>query len=163
MRSEEWLKERFQQIWQTFFPEVEQRNIAIRWKGRWKNKFGHITSKPNKGSEIVINSFFRDERVPEDVIKLTIAHEIVHYMHGFHSHLPKKYNHPHKGNVVNKELTARGFAYAIKQERQWVKEIWPQLLKELRPTRLKPQVQRIPLPFSRPQSTLFPWTFFRRS
>ncbi len=133
MRDDIWLKERFEQIWSLFFPEVEKRNVYINFKGRWKNKFGHIKKGKNNRSEIAINSLFKDERVPEDVIKLTIAHEIVHYMHGFHSHLPKRYDHPHKGGVVDKELKKKGFGYALSKEKSWVKSEWPTLFNELMP------------------------------
>lgn len=132
MRDNDWLNNRFNQIWQLFFPDVEKRDVFIRWKGKWKNKFGHI-KKTKRGSEIAINSLFRDERVPEDIIKLTAAHEIVHYMHGFHSHLPRKYNHPHKGGIVDKELIAKGFGYALKYEKEWFRKDWQDLYRELQP------------------------------
>ena len=131
MRDDAWLETRFNQIWQLFFPDVEKRNISIRWKGRWKNKFGHITSKQGR-AEIAVNKFFKDIRVPEEVIKVTIAHEIVHYSHGFHSHLPKQYRHPHKGNIVNKELIKRGFRHEISRERAWYKKEWLPLFKQLK-------------------------------
>lgn len=132
MRDDAWLQTRFDQIWDLFFPEVEKRDVSIRWKGKWKNKFGHISRKNSK-TEIVVNTFFRDLRVPEDIIKLTIAHEIVHYMHGFHSHLPKKYRHPHKNGVVDSELKRKGFGYALKLEKKWIKESWWKLYGELSP------------------------------
>ena len=36
MRNQEWLELRFDQIWQLFFPDIEKKNISIRWKGKWK-------------------------------------------------------------------------------------------------------------------------------
>jgi hypothetical protein len=132
MRDDQWLKSRFDVIWSVFFPDIEKKDVSIRWKGKWKNKFGHISRK-NSHSEIVINSLFKDLRVPEDIIKLTIAHEIVHFMHGFHSHLPKQFKHPHKGGIVDKELIKRGFRYALKNEKQWIKNEWMKLYKELQP------------------------------
>lgn len=135
MRDKDWLEKRFEQIWNLFFAEVEKRNVYIKFKGRWKNKFGHITKGKNGLAEIAVNSLFLDERVPEDVVKLTIAHEIVHYMHGFHSHMPKQYNHPHKGGIVDKELKRKGFGYALSKEKAWVKNEWPNLFNELCPER----------------------------
>ncbi len=129
MRDQEWLETRFQQLWEVFFPEVEKKNVFIRWKGRWKNKFGHIKTT-KRGSEIAINTLFQDVKVPEDIIKVTIAHEIIHYMHGFHSHLPKQFKHPHQGGIVDKELMQRGFRYALKNEKKWFKEEWPMIYKE---------------------------------
>jgi len=130
MRDDAWLNNRFDQIWQLFFPDVERKDISVRWKGSWKNKFGHI-SKKNSKAEIAVNKLFKDPRVPEEVVKLTIAHEIVHYSHGFHSHLPRQFSHPHKGGIVNKELRKRGFGYALKFEKEWVKKEWWPLYQEL--------------------------------
>lgn len=136
MRDQDWLEARFNQIWDLFFKDVEKKDISINWKGKWKNKFGHITRK-NEKTEIAINKFFQDLRVPEDIIKLTIAHEIIHYMHGFHSHLPKQYKHPHAGGVVNRELRKRGFDYALKHEKEWVKNEWFKLYNELNGNKLR--------------------------
>lgn len=152
MRDDTWLQTRFEQIWSLFFPEVEKKNVFIRWKGHWKNKFGHI-KKTRHGSEIAINHLFKDLRVPEDIVKLTIAHEIVHYMHGFHSHLPRQYDHPHQGGIVDKVLKEKGFAYALKQERQWYKNEWLPLYKELCPDKAHPR------PRSLRRSNF--WSFFK--
>jgi len=131
MRDDEWIATLFHKIWDERFPDIKKRNnVLIRWKGRWKNKFGHIKRLKNKDSEIAINSLFRDEKVPEFVIELTIAHEIVHYMHGFQSPHPKLFKHPHKGGVVDKELKLRGYSEEIRKERYWYKKVWS---KDLRP------------------------------
>ncbi|MDP4012050.1 MAG: hypothetical protein Q8R00_00375 [Candidatus Nanoarchaeia archaeon] len=135
MRNQEWLDNRFDQIWNLFFSEIEKKNVYITYRGKWKNKFGHISFGKDKKTEIAINSLFKDLRVPEDIIKLTIAHEISHYAHGFFSHLPKKYKHPHKGGVVDKELKKRGFEYAMKKEKHWIKNEWPKIFNELCPER----------------------------
>tara|TARA_B100000315_G_C14348846_1_gene483039 strand:+ start:37 stop:492 length:456 start_codon:yes stop_codon:yes gene_type:complete len=142
MRDDAWLQNRFEQIWSLFFPEVENKNVFICWKGKWKNKFGHIKDAKNGLTEIAINSLFKDLRVPEDMIKLTIAHEIVHYSHGFHSHLPKLFKHPHEGGIVDKVLIEKGFKYAIKKEKEWFKKEWQALFKELCPNR-KLRVRRV--------------------
>lgn len=142
MRDDIWLQERFNQIWELFFADVEKKDVYVRWKGSWKNKFGHITRRNNK-SEIAINKLFRNYSVPEDVIKLTIAHEIVHYYHGFHSHLPRQFKHPHKGNIVNKELKKRGFDYMLQKEKEWQKSEWGKIYKELMPHKYSVPQQRI--------------------
>ncbi len=144
MRDDDWLNQRFEQIWTLFFPDIEKRNVHIRWKGRWKNKFGHITTTKNKTTEIAINKLFQNLQVPEDVIKLTIAHEIVHYSHGFHSHLPRKYKHPHKGGVVEKDLKKRGFDYMLKKEKEWQKGTWFKLYRELMPHKFEQKSVVIP-------------------
>ena len=131
MRDEEWLASRLNQIWLLLFPEIERRsNVNIRFKGRWKNKLGHITRLKNKDTEIAINSLLKNEEIPEYIVDLTIAHELVHYMHGFHSPHKKQHKHPHQGNIVDKELVRRGFGYLLSKERKWMKEEWPKFLKK---------------------------------
>jgi len=62
MRNDMFLANRLNQIWSMLFPEVERKNnIAIRFKGKWKNKFGHIKLLRNKDTEIAINSYFKSE------------------------------------------------------------------------------------------------------
>lgn len=130
MRDDNFLIDRLEHIWNNNFSDVERKNnINIRFKGRWKNKFGHIKKLKNENSEIIINGYFRDEKVPDYIIDLTIAHELVHYIHGFNSPLPKLYNHPHKGGVVNKELKKRNFGDLLKLEKQWIKNEWRNIAK----------------------------------
>lgn len=124
MRDDIWLNSRLEQIWQFLFPEVVKGNkVIIRFKGRWKNKFGHI-SKKEEYSEIVVNGLFRHDEVPEYMVDLTIAHELIHYMHGFNSPLPRLYKHPHKGGIVTKELRKRGFSHLLVKEKYFLKDKW---------------------------------------
>ncbi len=130
MRDNEFLKNRLDALWDNF-SDVEKKNeVLIRFKGRWKNKFGHIKKLKDGSSEIVINGYFKNENIPEYVIDLTIAHELVHYSHGFNSPLPKLYNHPHKGGIVNRELKKRGFSSLILLEKRWVKNEWQNMIKQ---------------------------------
>ena len=125
MRDDYWLAERLNQIWMLLFPEVERKNnVVIRFKGKWKNKFGHIKKLKNNDTEIIINSMFKDMKVPEYIIDLTIAHELVHYMHGFNSPHEKMFKHPHKGNIVDKELVRRGFGHLLRKEKEFFKNEW---------------------------------------
>ena len=49
MRDDEWLALRMDQIWDMLFPEVDRlNNVVVRFKGKWKNKFGHIKRLKNK-------------------------------------------------------------------------------------------------------------------
>ncbi|MEK6951925.1 MAG: SprT-like domain-containing protein [Nanoarchaeota archaeon] len=131
MREEEWLATLFHEVWDSKFPDVKKRNnVLVRWKGRWKNKFGHIKRLKNKDTEIVVNSLFKDERVPKEVIELTIAHEIVHYMHGFNSPYEKRFKYPHQGGVVERELRKRGYNELVNLEKSWSKSEWPKILGE---------------------------------
>lgn len=128
-RNQEWIELKLKQIWESLFPEVPRNNkVVIKFKGKSKYRFGHITKK-GEDTHIVINSLFRNELIPEYIIDVTIAHELVHYMHGFHSPLPKLYKYPHQGGIVNKELIKRGFGRVLKQEKIWVKKEWENIYK----------------------------------
>ena len=74
---------------------------------------------------------FKSEIVPEYIIDLTIAHELIHYMHGFNSPLDKKYKHPHKGGIVTKELKRRGFDKMLKKEKMFFKYEWPKIYEQI--------------------------------
>ena len=131
MRSQLWLNQRLEQIWELLFPEVPKLNtVKIKFKGKFKNKFGHIESE-RKNTLIIINELFRHDLVPEFIIDLTIAHELIHYMHGFNSPLPKQFKYPHKGNIVERELLKRGFGHLIRKEKDFVKKEWPSLYHHL--------------------------------
>ena len=133
MRNQEWLDNRLSRIWQLFFTEVERKNkIIIKFKGKWKNKFGHIKLLRDKSTEIAINSLFKHEEVPEYMLDLTIAHELVHYMHGFQSPHPRLFKYPHQGGIVNKELKKRGFRDALLLERKVFRKEWPEIYKKIK-------------------------------
>jgi len=136
MRDNEWLQKRLDEIWLNSFSDVPRNNIVkTRFKGRWKNKFGHIRMLRDKSTEIVVNGVFRNEIIPEYIIDLTIAHELVHYSHGFHSPLPRMYRYPHQGGVVNQDLKRRGFAENLRLERKWIKTDWLEFVKQEFPLR----------------------------
>jgi hypothetical protein len=138
MRDDHWLNQRLKEIWEFLFPEVPKPNLVIaKFKGKWKNKFGHIKGIKNKNTEIAINGIFQDPIVPEFIIDLTLAHELIHYMHGFHSPLPRQYKHPHAGGIVTRELKKRGFEHLMKKEKIWIRNTWPQIIKEKMPEKIK--------------------------
>lgn len=123
-RDDIWLNEKLDRIWELLFPDVEKpNNVNVRFEGKSKSRFGCIKNK-KKDSIIEINSLFRDERVPEYIIDITLAHELVHYSHGFNSPLKRKYRFPHKGGIVDKELIKRGFGHSLRMEKIWVKKDW---------------------------------------
>ena len=53
-----------------------------------------------------------------------IAHELTHYAHGFGSHHPRRYRHPHRGNVVQRELNKRGLGAELRFYTEWTNEVW---------------------------------------
>ncbi|MFH1972174.1 MAG: hypothetical protein ABIJ18_01715 [archaeon] len=133
MRDNEWLQKRLDSIWEMLFPEVEKKNkVNVYFKGRWKNKFGHI-KRVGKDTEIVVNSLFQNEIIPENIVDVTLAHELIHYMHGFNSPHEQKYKHPHAGGIVTRELKNRGFGHMLTLERDFVEKQWFGIYKELNP------------------------------
>lgn len=141
-RDEQWLEERLAHIWYHHFPDVAQLNdIAIVFgrKSRtrlgsigmpgWKNNTSNLHYKGKRSfsdgtSVITITGYFMHNEVPDHVIEATIAHELVHYAHGFHSPHEQRYSHPHKGGIVDKELIARGLGELLKRQKSWLKENW---------------------------------------
>jgi hypothetical protein len=124
------LHEQFQTIWNTHFADVERLNtVTITWGGTARTRLGSITGKggsydkPDR-SEIRINALLRDERIPEAVIWQTIGHEMAHYTHGFCSPHPRKFDHPHRGNVIEKELVARNMTSVYQESEAWLKKNW---------------------------------------
>lgn len=133
MRDNFWLEKRAEEIWGLLIPEVKKLNtVSIIFKGKWKNKFGHIKKLKNGSTEIAVNSLFRNEIVPNFVIYTTIAHELIHYMHGFQSPHPKQFRYPHQGGIVNKELNRRGFGVLSILEKSWVKNNWEKTIIDLK-------------------------------
>ena len=125
MRDQNWLENRLKTIWQLLIPEVEKLNkVSISFRGKWKTKFGHIKKLKDGSTHITINSLFKDMIVPNHIIDTTIAHELIHYMHGFQSPYKQQFKHPHKGGIVDKELKRRGFGMLLLLEKQWVKGNW---------------------------------------
>jgi len=132
MRDNKWLQDKLDLIWVRFFSDVPRKNqVKARFVGNWKNKFGHIKEVKEKNTEIVVNGFFkREDIIPEWIIYLTLAHELVHYSHGFHSPLPRLYRQPHQGGIVTRELKKRGFGELLKREKEWIKRDWEEIVKK---------------------------------
>lgn len=81
-------------------------------------------------TEITINSHFKDAIIPEYVIDAVIGHELCHYVHGFSSPLPQLARHPHKGGIVNNEMSERGMGELEKKQKRWIKQHWVEYLKK---------------------------------
>ena len=132
MRDDNWLRQRLSEIWQLHFIDILKLNdINIKFKGKWKTKFGHIKLK-NNITKIAINSLFKNEEVPQYIVDLTIAHELVHYAHGFQSPLERRFRYPHQGGIVNKELKKRGFKDALLLERKVFRKEWSEIYKRIK-------------------------------
>lgn len=125
-RDSEWLDAELDYLWNTHFRDVTRANVVkIQFAKEWKARLGMITlSASGRTTYIGINSLLCNRQVPWYVPTVTIAHELVHYTHGFGSPLQRKYRHPHKGGVVAKELKARGLEIEHHLFSNWITDHW---------------------------------------
>lgn len=142
MRTNSYLREQLNILCSKNFPEVNPtKDVVISFGRRGRQRLGSIKRKTlvpglqlgrvilrqaqyDKTSIITITGYFRDEVVPDYVVISTIAHELVHYVHGFSSPMPQLYNHPHKGKVVQKELIKRGLGDMHYESEKWLRKEW---------------------------------------
>ncbi len=133
MRDDKWLKSLFTQVKDRYFPDIEiKNNLFIRFGRYNKQRLGTIKfgrRKENPNTYITINGFFKDEDIPEFAIIATLAHELIHYGHGFFSPHPQLHRYPHRGSVVDRELTQRGLGDILKLQKEWLKHNWAEYLK----------------------------------
>ncbi len=133
-------------IWDEHFPDVPRKNLvvvkygkfskqrlgSIKWsrdlrgiKGLYKKfKDEHKVQDDERITLIILTRYFTNPEVPDFVIKTTLAHEIVHYAHGFNSPLEKRYRFPHQGNIIEKELRKRNLGKELELSEKWLKENW---------------------------------------
>ncbi len=113
-------------IWQRYFSDVQCKNeVQIAYCSPWKTRLGMIRMTVDETlSFIGVNALLQHSTVPEYLLVTTIAHELVHYAHGFGSPLPRLYTHPHANNVVNRELAKRGLAEHIRLSDKWIDNYW---------------------------------------
>ena len=134
MRNNEWLKTRLDEIWQLYFNDIPRLNsVSIVFGRSAKRRLASIRQmrKNDKKSDtlIKVTGYFKDEKIPEFVVDTTIAHELCHYAHGFASPLPQFHRYPHRGDVVDKEMTKRGLEVLIKRQNDWLKTNWADIVK----------------------------------
>lgn len=123
-RNNHWLENRLRLIWQRYFSDLKQKNpILIGFGRRSRTRLGSIKyNKRSKTSVITLSGYFRNSEIPEFVIDAILAHELVHYLHGFSSPHSRAWRYPHQGGVVNKELRDRGLEETLKLQKQWIKK-----------------------------------------
>lgn len=114
------------QIWQHYFSDTPRVNhVEIEYSYPWKSRLGLIRlSLDASVSFIGINALLQLPQVPEYVLITTIAHELVHYTHGFGSPLPRRCKHPHANHVVDRELEARTLGEYLYQCNAWIDKHW---------------------------------------
>ena len=120
------VKNYLETIWQRYFADVPCENeVQIAYCMPWKTRLGMIRMTLDETlSFIGVNALLQHPGVPEYVLVTTIAHELVHYAHGFGSPLPRLYEHPHANNVVNKELAQRGLQEYVELSNEWIDTHW---------------------------------------
>lgn len=141
MRDDKWLFQKLDEVWDKYFSDVPQDNdVKIVWGRRARTRLGSIRRGQNIKAKhpetiITINSLFKDGKIPEYVVVGTIAHELTHYAHGFHSPLAQKFITPHAGGVIRKEFFGRGLVEVHKKQKKWLKENWKNYLVSHMPQR----------------------------
>ena len=122
-RNDNWLLSKLDLLWTKYFSEMDQTNpIFIRFGRYSKFRLGSIKlDRKKEKSYITITSMFKDLKIPEAVVEHTIAHELVHYAHGFSSKRTRLHRYPHAGGVVKKEMEERGLGNLNKAYKAWVK------------------------------------------
>ncbi|MBI2863272.1 MAG: hypothetical protein HYX94_01755 [Chloroflexi bacterium] len=125
-RTDHWLETELNFLWESFFPDIPIVNqVEISFARPWKSRLGLIRlSESGSHTYIGINRLLSDLQVPSQVISITIAHELVHYSHGFGSPLPRKYKHPHCGAIVPRELASRGLTAELQVFKEWTSRHW---------------------------------------
>jgi hypothetical protein len=136
--DDHWLSHELDRIWDSFFRDIPRVNVVnVSFARHWKARLGLIMLSPETGdTHIRINAILRFPEVPDYVRTATLAHELVHYAHGFGSPLPRKHTYPHRGGVVRKELTDRGLGQEYARHLQWIREHWDEFWASRRSLRL---------------------------
>ncbi len=133
-QSDRFLAAKTAAICREYFKHREITNLLIvKWGKPWKTKLGHIKAlkgNPELGSVIEINTVFKDPRVPQYVIDVTILHELVHYFQGFGSNHVRRHRHPHRGGAVDNELVEFGWKELMKKQDEWVHQNWVKIWTE---------------------------------
>lgn len=133
-RDNKWLKERFKYIKNRYFSDTKIiNNLIVKFGRPCKTRLGSIKKgrkKENFNSIITINGHFRDTSIPSYVVDAVLAHEFVHYAHGFASPHEQAFCHPHQGGIVDNDLKNRGLFDILKAEKIWIKKNWVNYLKQ---------------------------------
>ncbi|OGE25590.1 hypothetical protein A3C26_03525 [Candidatus Daviesbacteria bacterium RIFCSPHIGHO2_02_FULL_39_12] len=124
LRDNNWLLSRLDDLWSHYFADVSQDNPVLIGFGRYsKYRLGSIKmERRGHRSKITITGMFKNPNIPTAVVDHTIAHELVHYTHGFSSKKVRLHRYPHAGGIVNKELEQRGMGFLTKAYKSWIKK-----------------------------------------
>jgi hypothetical protein len=125
-RDQAWLSRELGLIWDEYFFDTPRVNgVHIGFYRPWKLRLGLIRLNLLDGDTYIgLNSLLSHHEAPYCVTLVTVAHELVHYCHGFGSPLPQKYKHPHRGGIVTRELVDRGLGRALGEYSDWIEQHW---------------------------------------
>jgi len=149
MRDNVWLTNRLLMIWQNHFVDIVDGNeievcfgracktrlgsIAIREKTKRNRRIERGRLKNLRADEVVsiitLNSRLQNPEIPEEIVDGVLAHEFVHFVHGFNSIRKKRYRLPHYGGIINEELKKRGLGGILKFQKKWLKQNWKKIIK----------------------------------
>lgn len=146
MRNIKFLEDILYDLWENNFCDIPRKNlVVIKYGKRSKRQLGSIKLANRKTkirgimrnkendylvqddksiTVITINRYFRNEVIPEFIVRATVAHELCHYAHGFSSPLEKRFVNPHQGSVIKKELQKRGLLEEQNRADNWLKDYW---------------------------------------
>lgn len=131
MRNNKWLKNIAQDIWFKYFHDISPTNdlrVKFGKRARWQLGCIRQSTKIGSPSVVTINGYFKNEVVPQYVVKSILAHEFVHYLTGFSSSRPKLFRYPHRGGIINREMKRRGLAKLEKLQKEWIDKNWKKFL-----------------------------------
>lgn len=146
MRNNEFLENILYDLWENHFCDIPRKNFVLikygkyskrqlgsiklanrntKIKGLLKKKKDEYISQDDKSITVItVTGYFKNESIPEFIVRATVAHELCHYAHGFNSPLEKRFQKPHQGSIIKKELALRGLLEDQIKADKWLKENW---------------------------------------
>lgn len=146
MRDNNFLEDILYDLWENHFCDIPRKNLVVIKFGKYskrqlgsiklarggtriksvlrKKKDDYLVQDDKSITVITITSYYKNDYIPEYVVRATVAHELCHYAHGFSSPLEKRFLNPHQGNIINKELAKRDLLEEQKMADKWLKDNW---------------------------------------
>ncbi len=146
MRNNEFLENILYDLWENHFCDIPRKNFVLikygkyskrqlgsiklanrntKIKGLLRKKDDEYRSQDDKSITVItVTGYFKNESIPEFIVRATVAHELCHYAHGFNSPLEKRFQKPHQGSIIKKELALRGLLEDQIKADKWLKENW---------------------------------------
>ena len=150
MRDNNFLEKLLYELWEDHFCDIPRKNMVLikygkfskrqlgsiklankktKIKGLLKKRKDEYTAQDDKSITVItVTRYFKNEVVPEYVVRAVIAHELCHYTHGFSSPLQKRFTNPHQGSIIKKELQRRGLYDEQKKADEWLGENWSHIV-----------------------------------